>query len=36
MLNRWGIVNAVTATAKDADYDRGIELERIGGKILAE
>jgi hypothetical protein len=34
MLNQWGMVNAVTATAKDADYDRGIEMERIGGEIL--
>jgi hypothetical protein len=31
----WGLANAVTAMANDtADYDRVIELERIGGRII--
>ncbi len=34
-LSKWGLVNAVTRSAEDAsDYDRAIELERIGGQVL--
>lgn len=34
-LSKWGLANAVTATANDVqDYDRIVELERIGGKII--
>lgn len=34
-LTRWGVLNAVTRTAQDADnYDRATELETIGGNIL--
>lgn len=35
-LTRWGVVNAVTAAAKQADsFDRQQEMERIGGEVLA-
>lgn len=34
-LTRYGLLNAVTAASKLADYDRTTELERIGGEILA-
>ena len=34
-LTRYGLLNAVTAASKLADYDRATELERIGGEILA-
>lgn len=35
-LSRWGIANAVTATARDLnDYDRLVELEEIGGDLVA-
>lgn len=35
-LTRWGLLNAVTATAKEdaLTYDRATELETLGGKIL--
>lgn len=34
-LTQWGIINAITATAQEAEsYDRATELETIGGKIL--
>ena len=34
-LSRFGLMNAVTRTAADADsYDRATELESIGGRIL--
>ena len=34
--SRWGLVNAVTLTAHHdvTDYDRSVELEKIGGEIL--
>jgi hypothetical protein len=32
----WGLTNAVTATASQVgDYDRGTELETVGGKLLS-
>lgn len=34
-FTRYGLLNAVTAASKLADYDRATELERIGGEILA-
>lgn len=34
-LSRWGVANAVTRAAADADtYDRASELERAGGDLL--
>jgi hypothetical protein len=34
-LSRWGIANAVTALANTTDdYDRGDELQALGGKII--
>lgn len=34
-LSRWGMLNAVTATANNSEnYDRASEIEMIGGKIL--
>lgn len=34
-LTKYGLANAVTAIANDMeDYDRGVELERIGGQII--
>jgi len=34
-LSRWGLINAVTDSAKDADtFDRQEEIERIGGMLL--
>lgn len=34
--NGWRVVNALTAVAHDThDYDRAVELERAGGKLLA-
>ena len=35
-LSRWGMVNAITATAKEdsLSYDRATELEALGGTIL--
>lgn len=34
-LNAWGLSNAVTRIAnRTEDYERGIELERIGGQII--
>jgi len=33
---RWGLANAVTALANDhADYDRAVELEAMGGAVMA-
>jgi hypothetical protein len=35
-LSGWGIINAVTATAREHDnYDRGTELEAIAGNMTA-
>ncbi|MCL2590904.1 MAG: DUF945 domain-containing protein [Betaproteobacteria bacterium] len=35
-LSGYGLVNAVTRFARDAeDYDRGTELEALGGKLIA-
>lgn len=35
-LSRWGVTNAITRTAQDAEsYDRATELESIGGRMLA-
>ncbi|MDD4989659.1 MAG: DUF932 domain-containing protein [Candidatus Pacebacteria bacterium] len=32
---KWGLVNAITATANDMeDYDRGVQFERFGGEVL--
>ena len=34
-LSLFGLINAVTRTASDVEsYDRSIELQRIGGKII--
>lgn len=34
-LSQWGLANAVTALAhKATDYDRSVEFERIGGKVI--
>lgn len=34
-MTRWGLVNAVTSAANQAsDYDRAVELEKVGGQIL--
>jgi hypothetical protein len=34
-LSQWGVVNAITRTAEDADdYDRATELESAGGRVL--
>jgi hypothetical protein len=34
-LSGWGLANAVTATAHESkDYDRNIELQAIGGRII--
>lgn len=34
-MTRWGLTNAVTRLANDiTNYDRAVELERIGGQIL--
>lgn len=34
-LTRWGILNAVTRTAQDVkEYDRAVDLEKVGGMIL--
>jgi hypothetical protein len=34
-MSQWGLVNALTATAGQAeDYDRESELEKLGGKLL--
>jgi hypothetical protein len=34
-LSKWGVINAVTATANtQPDYETATELERVGGKIL--
>lgn len=34
-LSKWGLANAVTRLANETeDYDRVVELERIGGKII--
>lgn len=34
-MTQWGLVNAVTSAANQAtDYDRAVELEKIGGQIL--
>jgi len=37
LLTRWGLANAVTAIANEdaKSYDRAVELERIGGDIMA-
>jgi hypothetical protein len=33
-LSAWGVLNAVTAQAHGADYDRSVELEQAGGALL--
>lgn len=34
-LSMWGMVNAITRTAQDtADFDRAMDLERIGGRVI--
>lgn len=34
-LSKYGMANALTAIANDADdYDRAVELERLGGKVI--
>lgn len=33
-LSAWGLLNAVTAQAHDAQYDRAVEFEAAGGKLL--
>jgi len=35
-LSQWGLINAITATAKDdsLDYDRATVLERMGGEVI--
>ena len=34
-LSMWGAINAVTRSAQDSQsYDRAVELETIGGKLL--
>lgn len=35
-LTKWGLVNAITETAHKVvtDYDRSVELERVGGQLL--
>lgn len=34
-LSAWGLINAVTHQAHEvADYDRGVELEQMGGRLL--
>jgi Domain of unknown function (DUF932) len=36
-LTGWGLLNAVTRTAQDADsFDRAVELERFGGQLAEE
>lgn len=33
--SRWGMINAITAAAKDSEsYDRCIEMEKLGGKVI--
>jgi hypothetical protein len=34
-LTQYGLANAVTRSAQDVDYDRAIELEAVGGDIIA-
>jgi len=34
-LTAWGLVNAVTHQAHAAEYDRGVEFEEMGGKLIA-
>ena len=35
-LNLWGLVNSITRTAQDVEsYDRSVELQAIGGNLLA-
>lgn len=33
-LTAWGLINAVTHQAHEADYDRGVEFEAMGGKLI--
>jgi hypothetical protein len=33
-LSAWGLLNAVTAQAHGADYDRSVEFEAAGGQLL--
>jgi hypothetical protein len=33
-LSAWGLVNAVTAQAHEAQYDRAVEFEAAGGKLI--
>jgi hypothetical protein len=34
-ISQYGLLNAVTAMAHNGDYDRAVEFEQTGGKILA-
>ena len=35
-VTQWGLTNAVTRIANDVEsYDRAVELEEIGGKVVA-
>jgi hypothetical protein len=31
---QWGVANSVTRLAHDVEYDRGVEIERIGGQVM--
>jgi hypothetical protein len=33
-MNRYGLMNGITALAKDADMDQGFELEKLGNDII--
>ena len=33
-LSAWGLLNAVTAQAHTAEYDRAVEFEAAGGTLL--
>jgi len=33
-ISRYGLLNGITALAKDMDLDQGFEIEKIGGKII--
>lgn len=33
-LTAWGLINAVTHQAHAADYDRGVEFEAMGGRLI--
>ena len=33
-FSQWGLCSAITRHAQDLDYDRGSDLERIGGRVV--